>query len=327
MKARIIEYMKTDSHWNYNGSFRAYQEIIKYLRQYYPQLPMMEKDDYNIEYVNTTGQNLSSLAYLSDNINEEDIPIYTPKIQSEAEDLKASYPEQSPIGETCGMIIKENDKNKDMPVLMMYADSFAGWHEKYTNYWNLNIFMQESFFKYIRYHYYVTPIDLKLVKIEEPDIVIREYVSSNLELLSEKCIGTDIYNLGDEILFTSGGNSSDYIKNGISVCEGDFTWSLGKETDIYINLNEYFKNNLKLSVFLNMVYPGNNNVQNVELYVNDVLADNIILTPTDLYFDLEINSDLLISGMNKITLKYPDAVLVGDREIALAFEKIILSEY
>ena len=30
--------------------------------------------------------------------------------------------------------IKENDKNKDMPVLMMYADSFAGWHEKYTNY-------------------------------------------------------------------------------------------------------------------------------------------------------------------------------------------------
>lgn len=47
-KAKNQLYYKTDSHWNHNGSFICYMEIMKTLKKDYPELPVYSKSDFDV---------------------------------------------------------------------------------------------------------------------------------------------------------------------------------------------------------------------------------------------------------------------------------------
>lgn len=196
-KAEEILYLQTDSHWNMHGSFLASQRLVEYLRRDDPRIAPLDAEDYQVHYVDAPGQNLAALSYLEQVVPELNIPQYerTGGWRFLSMESEATYPDPGDpvtLGEITSMIIRENPALPNAPNLMLMGDSFTGWDQDATNYWNVNNFLSESFHRYVKYHYYNAPFYLSLIEKEQSDIVVLMYLENNLEMLTRP-IRTDPY--------------------------------------------------------------------------------------------------------------------------------------
>jgi hypothetical protein len=68
-------YYKTDNHWNSLGAYYAYYEIINRMKEDFPQLKPLSRNDFTIENPKIDGQNLAVSMDLAKYIKDEDVVV------------------------------------------------------------------------------------------------------------------------------------------------------------------------------------------------------------------------------------------------------------
>jgi hypothetical protein len=161
-------YYKTDSHWNCYGAFYAYDEILAELAISYPNIRHYPLSDFDIITSRDSLLDIPSLMGL--NVNEDRmnaIPKFDNKI--------AVVPASNKNYKGASLKIVANTKGKSLPSLMIFHDSF------YTA--CLNAFVEPTFSSTISLHYGDSQLTsyLDMIAVEEPDIVIVEFVERQMD--------------------------------------------------------------------------------------------------------------------------------------------------
>ena len=139
------------------------------------------------------------------------------------------------------------------------------------------------------------------------------------------------YRTGTVLRFTYGTVSHEsaflYFTEGISECEGSYTWSDGDFSRFEVDLIEEINTNLKIDVQLAMVILNEIGEQVVTCFINDTPLESIILCANTRSLTFNVPKNLVSNKKNLIfTFKYSNAVYVenGPRKLAVAFEWLCL---
>jgi alginate O-acetyltransferase complex protein AlgJ len=166
-------YYKTDSHWNSNGSFLAYQELSKQLQLVDVSIVPFAKSDFDITTKNDSIGDLSALIGVGNLLTEQNEPVYTPKgdIRITSTSELSSYL-GSDLGQNSAAVesrlLKSNNPNGKKLLLFnsSFSDSlrqFVGLH-----------FTETQLLKY------TVSFDTKAVEEFKPDIVVQEFSEQSL---------------------------------------------------------------------------------------------------------------------------------------------------
>ncbi|GAB4280122.1 MAG: hypothetical protein Fur0025_07830 [Oscillatoriaceae cyanobacterium] len=159
-------YHRTDSHWNKPGVFTAYQEIIRYLGVWFPQLKPLTVADFEQEIVYREGGDLANMLGLKDVLREE-VRRFSPRIppvarSADPEIARPDLPEdKQPFAIATG--------DRRLPRAVMFHDSFA---------LNLAPLIAENFQRIVFLSEY--EFDLPAIDKERPDVVIQQMVERQL---------------------------------------------------------------------------------------------------------------------------------------------------
>ena len=179
-------YLKTDSHWNYFGSFRGYEEIIKSLQTSYPNLPLLSRDMFQYSMTPEYGQNLAKMISLGDMLADENAVRFNPEIPmvDAIVEVPRNYPDPNYGSPEFRMIVTEQPDRMDLPSAILYRDSFAGLDGWTIG--NLNRYLPTAFSSFASYAQY--QIDFNYIDVEKPDIVIWEVYEDNIYRLGINCL-------------------------------------------------------------------------------------------------------------------------------------------
>ena len=163
-KAQGLLYAPKDTHWNDLGAFVAYQEIIKRLAIWYPNLKASSRSDFELKVSYSNGD-LINMVGLSEIIKDEDWTLIprTPRLANRI-DSRIHVPDLPEYRQPFATEVK----NSKLPRVVMFRDSFAE---------RLAPFLSEHFQRIV---YLWQDFDLEIVKKEHPDIVIHEMVERSL---------------------------------------------------------------------------------------------------------------------------------------------------
>lgn len=160
-KESHLVFHKTDTHWNANGAFAAYQALSDTLEKLLPKYRRMTSVDYDItDLIESRGGDMAIML-------RETLPDYTVNyIAKDSSVVRVDSAYQEISDDPSRMIeIYENPLHPDLPTAVIFRDSFCN---------ALLPFIAESFSRavfiwssYPRYAY---------IEAEQPDIVIQEYV-------------------------------------------------------------------------------------------------------------------------------------------------------
>jgi alginate O-acetyltransferase complex protein AlgJ len=159
-------YYRTDTHWNNRGAYVGYQEIMKVLCRWLPELEVLPISAFeDVEY-NEPGRDLSLILGMRQYFSDRyvDLRMKRPALASEAR----PGPPSGKLETTGGDILFEHP-DKERPRLLMFRDSFASW---------LIPLLSESFSRSL-YSWQYT-FDREIVERERPDVVIQEMVERAL---------------------------------------------------------------------------------------------------------------------------------------------------
>ena len=160
-------YYKTDSHWNCQGAYYAYAEIISTLAVSHPQLRVYSLNDFQIIPSQKSLLDIPSLMGLN---LKEDAMVAIPKFDVKLSTIPV------PDGRYAGTSLKTVvNTEKDLPDLMIFHDSFFKAC--------LDKFIEPTFSRTISLHYGDIKLadDLALIDAEKPNIVIVEFVERQME--------------------------------------------------------------------------------------------------------------------------------------------------
>ena len=150
----------------------------------------------------------------------------------------------------------------------------------------------------------------------------------------EPIIDITNYKYGTQLTFGASGSAIPYVVSGLSGTDaGDYSWTDGKQCIFEIPLAEKTKNNLKMHLSLSSIYTANG-AQKINIYVNDILCHETVLSKTrDIQFIID---NKLLNNDGKLTLRFdlPNAVspfaLFGgandSRILSLALRGLCISE-
>lgn len=159
-------YFKTDTHWNEFGAFIAYQEIIKALRPWFPNLKPHQLDDYELIPAQNTGDiavnMIKSQALKEDSIHLK--PLFTQEYSS------MTWYHENQLITTYNLQTRSPDSS--LPRLVMYHDSFGTF---------LQPFLPEHFSQ--AFFIWGELSDTTFILDEKPDIVILEITERYLDKL------------------------------------------------------------------------------------------------------------------------------------------------
>jgi alginate O-acetyltransferase complex protein AlgJ len=153
-------YSRTDTHWNDLGAFFAYEDIMRHLRRTLPGIDQLNRNSLHVHSEENKGTGdlagfLNMKGLLSDT---SIILIPTIKFTAEPIPLHADYTSKAER-EAVGFRVTK----ADLPVLVMFRDSFASW---------LIPYLSESFSKSI--YIWSRKFDFSIIAREKPAIVIYE---------------------------------------------------------------------------------------------------------------------------------------------------------
>jgi len=153
-------YFKTNSHWNYNGSYIAYTTLIEYLKRDFPQIPApFPYDSIRWKRYDTYIPDLyKALALDRYNTSVE----YEPVRAFMLRDVETTYPVYEGFSSPAPAFCLHN-KNVESPSILLYGDSYAGF---------LYYYLAQNFSRGI---YLWTPLFYpSIIELEKPDIVVQE---------------------------------------------------------------------------------------------------------------------------------------------------------
>lgn len=161
-------FYKLDSHWNANGAFAAYTEVMRHLTKDFPNIKPLTREQFKVEQFDWLPGDLANMMGLSDHLKEDRIMFvnkdwYKARGESYLGPIKHDYfetPQYSYTG------------NPALPNAIVFHDSF--W-------WELLPFMAESFDRGL--YVWLRPqtdsayrfFDTELIEREKPNLVIDEY--------------------------------------------------------------------------------------------------------------------------------------------------------
>lgn len=179
-------YLKTDSHWNYYGSFRGYEEIIGQLQKTFPDLPLLSRDMFTYSEEPEYHQNLSNMLSLGNILADENAVRFTPEIPMSdvVVDIGRDYPDPNYASPEFHMIATQRVDAPELPKAVMYRDSFAGLDGWTIG--NLNRYLATAFSEFISYTHY--QLDFNYIDTEQPDTVIYEIYEDNIIRLGINCL-------------------------------------------------------------------------------------------------------------------------------------------
>lgn len=173
-KKYIRTYHKTDTHWNYYGSFIAYNEIAKSLSNDFSMIKPMKRDDYIFDSIVEDGMNLKRSLGLYHDVNEVSVT-FKPKFEVAAKKGSSrNYPSPkfSLSYEYERVYTTSNDS---LPKLLMIRDSFARTVLPF-----LNEHFSESVYIFDNWHH---EFNQDIVLKEKPDVFIQLILESQLKYM------------------------------------------------------------------------------------------------------------------------------------------------
>lgn len=124
----LLYYKNYDStHWNMNGAFVGYQEIMKNLKKDFPQLKVFSKEDFNIVSEKSKGTlgHLSSIDSLCKLYHFDDtLYSYEFKEEKKAVDTMGTVPEGVELNSDVIYYHYINEANSNAPKLLIVGDSY-----------------------------------------------------------------------------------------------------------------------------------------------------------------------------------------------------------
>jgi hypothetical protein len=167
-------YFKYDSHWNYYGAFIAYQHIMQTVKISFPQLPVLNLDQYALQKQPHVGGNLVDLIAMRKYLSEE-IIMLTPQFDTSHTPVVCPYEAPSFFPEVSSFFVGWETTSDTLPRLMVVRDSF-------TN--SLIPYLKESFgrsvFIWDGWH---MGLNVAIVENEKPDIymlIVLESLVNNI---------------------------------------------------------------------------------------------------------------------------------------------------
>lgn len=157
------------THWNMNGAFIGYSQIMNRIKEEYPELYILEKDDFNITTEKTKGSfvQLSSLEIINKAMSFDDTIFKY--------NLKNGYHTKLSTDEPDGIELDVNDKyfhyvnsNSELPSILIIGDSYL--------YSNLLPILAESFSNLYFINFTSVQELITLQDTIKADIVLYEFV-------------------------------------------------------------------------------------------------------------------------------------------------------
>lgn len=133
------------------------------------------------------------------------------------------------------------------------------------------------------------------------------------------------YQIGDEIDFSSKGNSGLYTAKGWSFPERDFTWTDGKDAYINMFVDNAMEKSLQLSVTVKQsAFDEKSSAQDVTVYVNDKEMTTWHIGKSESTYAVKIPEFVVGNGTLKIRFHINNPVKVGNdsRDLGIAVESM-----
>jgi alginate O-acetyltransferase complex protein AlgJ len=173
-KGVALLYDRSDTHWNGNGAYIAYQAILDNIETWYPQVEPLAKEKYLIQSKPGTGDLIGFLG-LSDMLSDQIIKI-TPAASSRASEIRYTLPplkKSNPPDSLIPRVFQIDDPT--LPRLVVFHDSFG---IPLTPILAQN-FQRSAFFQFDYLSGYENA--LEILDKEQPNIVIIEMVERSLQ--------------------------------------------------------------------------------------------------------------------------------------------------
>ncbi|MCE3254882.1 MAG: hypothetical protein K0R25_376 [Rickettsiaceae bacterium] len=166
-------YYKTDTHWNTIGAHYGYLAIMNFLKEkYYPALKPMPRNSFMVTSKIKHDGDIANLMNLSiENDNEYSFQPKKPFSYSRLEitdDQKKQFQKSTFF----------TNKDKSLPVLFSYSDSFSG---------ALMYFLPQHFSNAYFANEHHCKINLDIVKKYHPNIIIQEVIERKVQDFLETC--------------------------------------------------------------------------------------------------------------------------------------------
>lgn len=182
-KVNNLIYARRDTHWNDLGAFVAYQQIIKSLATWYPNLKALPMSDFKLK-VTYGNADLINLLGLTGILKDEKIELIarTPRLAR-----RVNPGIYKPDLQKNQQLFATELKDSSLPRAVMFHDSFTE---------QLSPFISEHFKRilYLRQD----DFELQVIQQEHPDIVIQEMVERKLmsPIIREKVAPEDTHSVG-----------------------------------------------------------------------------------------------------------------------------------
>ncbi len=148
-------YYKTDTHWNNLGTFFGYQDVMKQVKKYYPNVDILNVDDFDITKVDSAGNSVGDLIRIDSHF-----------IKSPEEKISMKLKDDS-----AKRIVK-------LSKVFMYGDSFSV-NPNGSLLEGLNLFLRFNFNDVVESNYGYQ-LDFDEIEKAKPELVIRESVQRNI---------------------------------------------------------------------------------------------------------------------------------------------------
>jgi hypothetical protein len=167
-KERRQVYYRTDTHWNNQGAYSGYEQIMNIIARSLPRIKTMPRTDFQEVAVLLPGRDLAAMLGLED-VYQENFVELVHVGPWKARQVEGGIPGEGP--RVLGIKPRHAFEHPDagLPREVMFRDSFASW---------LIPFLSEHFSRIVFSWEY--SFDRGLVEREHPDVVIQEMVERTL---------------------------------------------------------------------------------------------------------------------------------------------------
>ena len=177
-ESAIRSYHITDQHWNEYGAFLAYAKIIEEIHNDFPEVPLVNEDDFIIDSILVPGRELAKTILIEMEVNEMDVTVKAKEKKSVRFMPENIYPvpEKFPYKKDFQLHYKTPDNN--LPKILVFRDS-------YTN--AMLHLLPESFSETVLiWDNWGYRLNENIVEKEKPDIFLTLIIESNLPFILHK---------------------------------------------------------------------------------------------------------------------------------------------
>lgn len=136
------------------------------------------------------------------------------------------------------------------------------------------------------------------------------------------------YDIGKEISFVKGGNSSEYVGAGWSQQEQGFTWTDGKDAYLNVFVKDAKDKQLQLNVYCSAIYGQTDNHQKVTVYVNGTELTTWEVVKENKTYAVKLPESVVQNGALQIRLHINKPIKVGQdpRSLGMGVNAVKISQ-